>query len=133
MFNLPQLNMSIIITDDCIHCGACEPECPNTAIYENGSPWFYADGTRLTQIELEDGSTQNADQLQDPISGGFQGANGDDYFYIVPSKCTECTGFHEEPACAIVCPTDACVPDPDYLETSQELLDKKNWLHNEAG
>ena len=27
--------MAIIITDECINCGACEPECPNTAIYEN--------------------------------------------------------------------------------------------------
>ena len=27
--------MAIIITDECINCGACEPECPNTAIYES--------------------------------------------------------------------------------------------------
>jgi len=26
--------MAIIITEECINCGACEPECPNTAIYE---------------------------------------------------------------------------------------------------
>ena len=26
--------MSTIITDDCINCGACEPECPNEAISE---------------------------------------------------------------------------------------------------
>jgi ferredoxin len=24
--------MSMLILDDCISCGACEPECPNTAI-----------------------------------------------------------------------------------------------------
>jgi ferredoxin len=24
--------MATKITDDCINCGACEPECPNTAI-----------------------------------------------------------------------------------------------------
>ena len=29
--------MAIKITDECINCGACEPECPNTAIYEGGS------------------------------------------------------------------------------------------------
>ncbi len=28
--------MAIKITDECINCGACEPECPNTAIYECG-------------------------------------------------------------------------------------------------
>jgi len=26
--------MSTFITDDCINCGACEPECPNDAISE---------------------------------------------------------------------------------------------------
>ncbi len=26
--------MSLTITDECINCGACEPECPNDAIYE---------------------------------------------------------------------------------------------------
>ncbi len=26
--------MSTIITDECINCGACEPECPNSAISE---------------------------------------------------------------------------------------------------
>ena len=31
--------MAIMITDECINCGACEPECPNTAIYEGGVEW----------------------------------------------------------------------------------------------
>ena len=31
--------MSTMITEECINCGACEPECPNTAIYEGGAPW----------------------------------------------------------------------------------------------
>ncbi len=26
--------MSTLITDECINCGVCEPECPNTAITE---------------------------------------------------------------------------------------------------
>ena len=26
--------MAIKITDECINCGACEPECPNDAIYQ---------------------------------------------------------------------------------------------------
>lgn len=25
--------MALIITDDCINCDVCEPECPNEAIY----------------------------------------------------------------------------------------------------
>jgi len=26
--------MALIITDDCINCAVCEPECPNLAIFE---------------------------------------------------------------------------------------------------
>jgi len=26
--------MSLTITDDCINCAVCEPECPNDAIFE---------------------------------------------------------------------------------------------------
>jgi len=37
--------MAIMITDECINCGACEPECPNTAIYEGGAEWKLADIT----------------------------------------------------------------------------------------
>ena len=25
--------MALLITDDCINCDVCEPECPNDAIY----------------------------------------------------------------------------------------------------
>ena len=35
--------MAIIITDECINCGACEPECPNNAIYEGGEEWRFSD------------------------------------------------------------------------------------------
>ena len=37
--------MAIKITEECINCGACEPECPNNAIYEGGVEWAIADGT----------------------------------------------------------------------------------------
>lgn len=26
--------MALIITEECINCDVCEPECPNTAIYQ---------------------------------------------------------------------------------------------------
>jgi len=26
--------VALLITDDCINCAVCEPECPNEAIYE---------------------------------------------------------------------------------------------------
>ena len=50
--------MAIIITDECINCGACEPECPNTAIYEGADDWRYKDGTSLKgNVVLTNGNT----------------------------------------------------------------------------
>jgi ferredoxin len=116
--------MAIKITEECINCGACEPECPNTAIYEGDRDWTWAGGTALTEVEGEDGSKVDAKANQEPVSKEF--------YYIVSGKCTECTGFHEKPQCAEVCPVDCCVPDPDHVETKEELAIKKAWLHNEA-
>ncbi len=114
--------MAIMITDECINCGACEPECPNNAIYEGGVEWAIADGTSVTgSYTLGDGRTVDASDLQNPIS--------DDYYYITPDKCTECVGFHEEPQCAAVCPVDCCVPDPDHVEDDETLLARKERLH----
>jgi ferredoxin len=114
--------MAIIITDECINCGACEPECPNNAIYEGGVEWAIADGTSLNgSYKLEDGTTVDAAEKQEPVS--------DEYYFIVPDKCTECVGFHEEPQCAAVCPVDCCVPDPDRTENEETLLARKARLH----
>ena len=55
--------MAIKITEECINCGACEPECPNNAIYEGGVEWAIADGTTIKgPFTLLDGSVTNADE-----------------------------------------------------------------------
>ena len=114
--------MAIKITDECINCGACEPECPNNAIYEGGVEWAMADGTAVTgDYEMMDGSHTDANEKHAPIAV--------DFYYITPEKCTECQGFHEEPQCAAVCPVDCCVPDEMYQETVEELLAKKDKMH----
>jgi ferredoxin len=114
--------MAIIITDECINCGACEPECPNNAIYEAGVEWAISDGTSVKgNFVLETGETTDVNKRHEPIS--------DEVYFIVPDKCTECEGFHEEPQCAAVCPVDCCVPDPDRSETVEQLLEKKSKLH----
>ncbi|MCS6916131.1 MAG: 4Fe-4S dicluster domain-containing protein [Chitinophagales bacterium] len=116
--------MAIHITSECINCGACEPECPNNAIYEGGAMWAMADGTSLKgKVTLMDGTEVDAEERFPAIS--------DDVYYIVPHKCTECVGFHEEPQCAAVCPVDCCVPDPNHVETKEQLLEKKQRLHLE--
>ena len=80
--------MATIITEECINCGACEPECPNQAI-----------------------------------------SQGEDIFVIDPALCTECVGFHDEEACAAVCPVDCCIPDPNNLETEEALLARAQKIH----
>src|SRR5262249_14039345 len=95
--------MSTTITSECINCGACEPECPNTAIYGGGVEW--------------------------ELNGQVSPAIAQDIYYIVPSKCTECVGFHDHEACAAVCPVDCCVPDPNNPETQAVLLARARTLH----
>ncbi len=97
--------MATIITSECINCGACEPECPNTAIYAGGVDW--------------------------ELNGVTSPAIAQDTYYIVPSKCTECVGFHDHEACAAVCPVDCCVPDPNNPETEAVLLERARALHPE--
>ena len=105
--------MAIYITEECINCGACEPECPNTAIYEGGVEWELA------------GESYGADDNAPSDATGFY---SDEFFYIVPDKCTECKGFHDEPQCAAVCPVDCCLPDEKHVETEEELLKRKDYL-----
>jgi ferredoxin len=80
--------MATVITEECINCGACEPECPNQAI-----------------------------------------SQGEDIFVIDPKLCTECVGFHDEEACAAVCPVDCCVPDPAIPEAEDVLLERARKIH----
>ena len=114
--------MAIFITDECINCGACEPECPNNAIYEGGEDWSFAEGTGLSgTFSLHTGKKANADKMNKPVE--------DDFYFIATDKCTECVGFHEEPQCAAVCPVDCCVPDLKNVESKEVLLEKKAMLH----
>jgi ferredoxin len=101
--------MAIYITQDCINCGACEAECPNTAIYEAGASWSLA------------GKTGGEG---DPAPSGAEGFWSGDFYYIVPDKCTECVGFHDSPQCVSVCPVDCCQPDPKHQE-SRDVLEAR--------
>jgi ferredoxin len=95
--------MATVITNECINCGACEPECPNTAIYQGGVQW--------------------------ELNGVTHDAISNDIFYIVPEKCTECVGFFDHEACAAVCPVDCCIPDPNRPESEAVLIARAKELH----
>ena len=90
--------MATMITEECINCGACEPECPNTAIYAGGVQYEYKG------------------QMHDALSN--------DFYYIVPEKCTECVGHFDEPQCVAVCPVDCIPKNPAYPESAEELQAK---------
>ncbi len=49
-------------------------------------------------------------------------------FTIDPERCNECVGFYDEPQCVAVCPIDGIAPDPDHVESREELLAKKDRL-----
>lgn len=81
-----------------------------------------ADGTAVTgKYTIETGKAIDVDAEQKPVS--------DEFYYIVPDKCTECVGFHEEPQCAAVCPVDCCVPDPEREEADSILSERQTRLH----
>ncbi len=97
--------MSTMITEECINCGACEPECPNTAIYAGG--------------------------VQYEFNGKMFDALSNDFYYIVPEKCTECVGHFDQEQCAAVCPVDCCVPDPNHVESEEVLYARAKTIHPE--
>lgn len=75
--------MSLTITDACINCDVCEPECPNHAI-----------------------------------------SQGEEIYTIDPARCTECVGHFDTPQCQQVCPVECCLPDPEHVESREQLLAK---------
>ena len=72
--------MAIVITDDCINCGACAVECPTEAIFESGESWK-ANGKEFAALSME-------------------------HFFINTEICVECSGL-KKIKCIAICPMDA--------------------------
>ncbi len=72
--------MTMIITEDCINCGACAVECPTEAIYEPGESYV--------------------------LHGKFFKPGSNEHFYIVTEKCDECAGLNKI-KCVAICPMNA--------------------------
>ena len=75
--------MALRITNQCINCDVCEPECPNDAIYQ-----------------------------------------GQEFYEIESSLCTECVGHFDSSQCVVVCPVACIEVDPNHRESQQELRRK---------
>ena len=54
-----------------------------------------------------------------------------DLIYVIDSlRCTECVGAHDTPQCQPVCEPQCIVPNPDFEESTDELLAKYEGLHS---
>ena len=105
--------MSLLITGECISCGACLPECPNEAIFENPGASEDA-GNKVTEGEGSQTAQENFDTI----------------YVITYDRCTECVGHFDTPQCAAVCPVpDCCIADPTYPEPKDALLEKARKLN----
>ena len=90
--------MAIMITDECINCGACEPECPNNAIYEGGATWKFSEGTGFSGSGTHPtAGVVDADETHD--------AGSPDLYYIVTDKVHRVCRF---PRRAAVCGCLSC-------------------------
>ena len=79
--------MALLITDECINCDVCEPECPNEAI-----------------------------------------SQGEEFYVLDPTRCTECVGHFESSQCVEVCPVECILVDPDRTESQEILMDRFRFL-----
>lgn len=57
-------------------------------------------------------------------------SEGDDKYQIDSEKCTECVGFYEISRCGVACPQGACVPDPEHIESAEQLKKKFECTHS---
>ncbi len=73
--------VSLLITEDCINCRACDTICPTNAIYPGGKDYKL-----------------NNKKHKAPVK---------DYYFIVTEKCNFCEGVYVAPACVSICPMDA--------------------------
>jgi ferredoxin len=95
--------MSLLITEECINCGACLPECPNEAIFETRSA---------------------AEELNHKVGEG-QG-EGDTVYVITYERCTECVGHFDEPP-EIPETTDVLLDKAKQLNPDKEIDPEKVW------
>lgn len=56
-------------------------------------------------------------------------SEGETSFMIDSDRCTECVGNCESPKCVEVCNVGCPVPDPDHVESHEQLLEKWHRLH----
>lgn len=51
-------------------------------------------------------------------------SQGEEFYVIDPTLCTECVGHYDEPQCVEVCPVDCIGKDVKQVETQETLYQK---------
>ncbi|MBZ0204261.1 MAG: 4Fe-4S dicluster domain-containing protein [Ignavibacteria bacterium] len=98
--------MSILITDDCINCSACEAECPKSAVYPN-----------IKNTEPESLFINNKFLLDGFVS--FE------HYYVNPVLCNDCQGIYPAPRCKEVCPVSCCLSVEEYYHQDKSSVKVK--------
>ena len=49
---------------------------------------------------------------------------GDEIYQIDPNLCTECVGHFETSQCVDICPVECIEPDPEHIESKEQLQAK---------
>ena len=64
----------------------------------------------------------------EPVCPNEAITEGEPMYVIDAFKCTECVGAEDEPQCVLVCPDKAIIPNPDFVESEEELQSKYDSL-----
>ena len=120
--------MALIITDECINCDVCEPECPNGAISQ-GAEIYVIDPGKCTECVGHFDTPQCVEVC--PVDCIHPTPDEPDYdsvemLYIDPDECIDCD------ACVEACPVDACFAEDQlpaewakYTEINAEYYKSK--------
>lgn len=49
---------------------------------------------------------------------------GEEIYQIDPNLCTECVGHFETSQCVDICPVECIEPDPEHIESKEQLQAK---------
>ena len=104
--------MALMITDECINCDVCEPECPNEAITP-GDEIYEIDPNLCTECVGHYETSQCVEVC--PVDCIYE---GEDQFYIHPEECIDCG------ACEPECPVQAIFPDTDVPPEWTSFIEK---------
>ncbi len=64
----------------------------------------------------------------EPVCPNEAITEGDPMYIIDAFRCTECVGAEDEPQCVLACPEEAIIPNPDFVESKEELQSKYDSL-----